>query len=150
MAGKVKVNDLLVKIKKYGAFLPIFFLLPYFVHSPTIAKCNFLMILIVYYYLCFMGPVYIIRFLIKKLQWKQKYVDVFSWMSGMIMYGYTVYNWIFVFMNESEFEFASAIFLIPFIAFIKCIEIITIICCLILTFNYLSNKFKKEEVNYEN
>ena len=143
---KVKVNDLLIKIKKYGALLPALFFSPYFFYNPSISKCQLLMIVIVYYYLCFMGPVYFIKFLIEKLDLKQKYVDVFSWFSGMIMYGYTVYNWIFVFMNKSDFGFATAIFMIPFIAFLRVIQVIVIVCCFMLTFNYLSKKMKKEEV----
>ncbi|MGN0929820.1 MAG: hypothetical protein ACI4N3_04225 [Alphaproteobacteria bacterium] len=143
---KVKVNNWLIKMKKYGAFLPIFFLLPYFVYEPTIAKCNFLMILIVYYYLCFMGPIYIINYLIKKLDLKQKWVDVLSWICCMVMWLWNVYNWIFVFLDKSDFTFSSAIFLIPFIAFIRCVEIIAIVCSFVEMFNYLSKKFKKEEV----
>ncbi|MBD5398588.1 hypothetical protein HDR60_03725 [bacterium] len=143
---KVKVNDGLVKFKKYGAFLPILFFLPYFIYRPTIAKCNLLMILIVYYYLCFMGPVYIIKYLIEKLDLKQKLVDILSWVCCMVMWIWNVYNWSFVFANKSDFNFSSAIFLIPFIAFIRCVEIIVIVCSFILIFNYLSKKIKKEEV----
>lgn len=142
---KVKVNMLLIKLKKYGALFPVLFILPYFAYNPSIAKIHFLMIMIVYYYVLFMGPVKFIEFLIPKLDLKQKVVDVLSWSCGLIMYCWTFYNWIFVFMKKSDYDFASAIFIIPFIAFLRCVQVIlfTIIC--VYCYNYLSTKLKKKE-----
>lgn len=144
---RIKINNLLSKLQKYGAMLPVLFFSPYFILNPTIAKCQLLAILIVYYYLCFMGPVYFIKFLISKLNIKQKWSDPLIWISGMVMYAYTVFNWIFVFLNKSDYVFATAIFLIPFIAFLRIIQVVTVTLTCISIFNYLSKKLnKKEEV----
>ena len=144
---RIKINNLLSKLQKYGAMLPVLFFFPFFLQNPTIAKCQLLAILIVYYYLCFMGPVYFIKFLISKLNIKQKWQDPLIWISGIIMYVYTVFNWIFVFLNKSDYEFASAIFLIPFIVFLRIIQIVTITLICVSIFNYMSKKLnKKEEV----
>ena len=142
---KVKVNSFLIKVKKWIVFLPVLFILPYFLHRPTIAKVQYLSIIIVYYYVLFMGPIKFIEYFIKKLALKQKIVDALSWSCALIMFGWTFYNWIFVFMNKSDFDFASAVFLIPFIAFIACLKIIFSVVAFVIVFNYLSNKLKKKE-----
>ena len=143
---RIKLNSIISMLQKYGAMLPVLFFLPYFLFRPTIAKCQLLMILIVYYYLCFMGPVYFIKFLVSKLNIKQKWSDPLIWISGIIMYLYTIPNWIGVFMNKSDYEFATAMFLIPFIALLRIIQIVTITLVCIGIYNYISKKLRKEEV----
>lgn len=144
MAEKVKVKDFVRKIKKYGALLPVFFILPFFFNSPSIATVNFLMIVIVFYYACFMGPIYLLTYLISKFKLKQKFVDFLSIVSCFIMYFWTIFNWYLVFFDKWDLNFHAAIFVIPFVAFIRSSQVILLAIFLLFINNYLKSKFNKE------
>ncbi len=144
MATKVKVNDLVHKIKKYGALLPVFLVLPYFFQNPSISKVNFLMIVIVFYFICFMGPLYLLKFLISKVDLNQKIVDFLSVVSCFIMYIWTSFNWANLFLGNIEMEFATALFIIPFIAMIRSSQFILFVVCLLFLNNYLKSKLKTD------
>lgn len=142
-SAKVKIQDKILFYLKQAVFLPIILFLPVFIDQPSCRKIVLLSIVVVYYFLCFMGPVYLLRFLIKKFPLSQKFVDNVSFLGFLFMYIFSVFNWVKVFIGVGEsFSFTSALFLIPFLALVRVASVIVITTFIYVC--YLILKKKKE------
>lgn len=138
---KVKIQDKILFYLKQVVFLPMILFLPIFTENPSCRKIVLLSIVIVYYFLCFMGPVYLLRFLIKKFPLNQRFVDIVSFLSFLFMYLFSVFNWGKVLVGmDGAFSFASALFLVPFLALIRSVSVI-----LMVTFVYVSYLILKKK-----
>ena len=141
--AKVKIQDKILFYLKQSVFLPIILFLPVFIDQPSCRKIVLLSIVVVYYFLCFMGPAYLLRFLVKKFPLNQRFVDITSFLSFLFMYIFSVFNWVKIFVGvEDYFSFASALFLIPFLALIRASSVILIMAFIYVC--YLTFKKKRE------
>lgn len=133
MAEKVKIKDKFLFLKKQAVFLPALLFLPIFVFNPSITKITLLTLLSIHYFICFMTPTYLLRYFIKKLNLNQKVVNVFSVISISLMYLFTIFSWISVFISEEqEMEFCAGLFMIPFLSLLKTASVISVLaggCC---------------------
>ena len=146
MSEKVKVEDKILYLLKQVVYIPSLLLLPIFIMNPSCSICLLLCLLIVYYFLCFMGPIYILRYFIQKLNLNQKIVNIFSKFILISMYIFSLLNFgKLLFLKDTFESFPTYIFLIPFFAFLRCVQIMIIAVFGISIFNYLSNKSKKKE-----
>ena len=144
MAEKVKVNSRILFLKKQIVFFPLILLLPLFFFAPSSIYLVNASILIVHYFLCFMGPIYIVRALIDKLSLSQSLVNIFAVISIVCMYFFTFLNWFLFFTGlDGSYTFYSALFLIPFLSFIKVLMIILPIA--VLYFLFALYKKRKNE-----
>ena len=140
---QIKIQDKILFYLKQAVFLPIILFLPVFIDQPSCRKIVLLSIVVVYYFLCFMGPVYLLRFLIKKFPLSQKFVDNVSFLGFLFMYIFSVFNWVKVFIGVGEsFSFTSSLFLIPFLALVRVASVIVITTFIYVC--YLILKKKKE------
>lgn len=146
MLDEVKINSKFVWIKKCSIVIPVVCFSPFFFNKPSVAKMIMLLLFIIYYFFCFMGPIYFLRFAIKKFKLKQKLVDILCLVSVCILYIYTILNWYEVYFNYS-FDYASSLFLIPFLAFLKMTFVVMVVVFVGEGFKYVFGKFvgKKKE-----
>lgn len=117
---KVKVKDRVRFIKKQIVFLPILLFLPIYVFNPSEKLILMLSIVIVWHFLCFMSPIYMIKYLIEKAEFSQKFTDIISNTSAVFMWAFTIFDWAqLLYFGNIDWEFPAGLFLIPFISFIK-------------------------------
>ncbi|MBR1544786.1 MAG: hypothetical protein IJ638_02485 [Alphaproteobacteria bacterium] len=142
---KVKVKDRVKFIKKQIVFLPILLFLPIYIFEPSEKLLVTLSIIIVWHFLCFMSPVYMIRYLIEKAEFNQKFTDIVSNLSAVFMWAFTIFDWIKLFSDFSEVDwnFPAGLFIIPFLAFIR--VGLGILCLTLLYKIYIFYKQMNEE-----
>ena len=117
---KVKVSDRVKFIKKQIVFLPILLFLPLYVFNPSEKLILMLSIVIVWHFLCFMSPVYMIRYLIEKVGFNQKFTDFLSNLSAVLMWVFTIFDWTrLLYFGSLDWEFPAGLFIIPFLSFVK-------------------------------
>ena len=98
--------------------------------------------IIVWHFLCFMSPVYMVKYLIEKVDFNQKFTDFVTFLSAIFMWVFVIYDWVNLFFFEGISEkFHAGLFVIPFIAFVK-----VGLGILFLTFLYKIYKFYKQIV----
>ena len=61
--------------KKFVVFVPMFALLPWFSAEPSLPRIVMTLLFVPYYFMCFMGPVYLLRYFIGVMGLSQKAVD---------------------------------------------------------------------------
>ena len=117
---KVKVQDRVKFIKKQIVYLPILLFLPIFIFNPSEKLILMLLLVIVWHFLCFMSPVYMLKYLIEKAELNQKFTDIVSNTSAVFMWAFTIFDWVklLVFGNV-DWEFPAGLFIIPFLSFVK-------------------------------
>ena len=92
----------------------------------------------------FMTPTYLLRYFIKKLNLNQKVVNVFSVISISLMYLFTIFNWISVFISEEqEMESCAGLFMIPFLSLLKTASVISVLAGGCRVYEFLK-KMKEE------
>ena len=117
---KVKVQDRVKFIKKQIVYLPILLFLPIFIFNPSENLILMLLLVIVWHFLCFMSPVYMLKYLIEKVELNQKFTDIFSNTSAVFMWALTVFDWVkLLAFGNVDWEFPAGLFIIPFLSFIK-------------------------------
>ena len=117
---KVKVQDRVKFIKKQIVYLPILLFLPIFIFNPSEKLILMLLLVIVWHFLCFMSPVYMLKYLIEKAELNQKFTDIVSNTSAVFMWAFTVFDWVkLLAFGNVDWEFPAGLFIIPFLSFIK-------------------------------
>ena len=117
---KVKVQDRVKFIKKQIVYLPILLFLPIFIFNPSEKLILMLLLVIVWHFLCFMSPVYMLKYLIEKVELNQKFTDIVSNTSAVFMWAFTVFDWVkLLAFGNVDWEFPAGLFIIPFLSFIK-------------------------------
>ena len=117
---KVKVQDRVKFIKKQIVYLPILLLLPIFIFNPSEKLILMLLLVIVWHFLCFMSPVYMLKYLIEKAELNQKFTDIVSNTSAVFMWAFTVFDWVkLLAFGNIDWEFPAGLFIIPFLSFVK-------------------------------
>lgn len=117
---KVKVQDRVKFIKKQIVYLPILLFLPIFIFNPSEKLILMLLLVIVWHFLCFMSPVYMLKYLIEKAELNQKFTDIVSNTSAVFMWAFTVFDWVkLLVFGNIDWEFPAGLFIIPFLSFIK-------------------------------
>ncbi len=117
---KVKVQDRVKFIKKQIVYLPILLFLPIFIFNPSEKLILMLLLVIVWHFLCFMSPVYMLKYLIEKAELNQKFTDIVSNTSAVFMWAFTVFDWVkLLAFGNIDWEFPAGLFIIPFLSFIK-------------------------------
>ncbi len=118
---KVKVQDRVKFIKKQIVYLPVLLFLPIYYFNPSEKLILMLSIIVVWHFLCFMSPIYMIRYLIEKVGFNKKFTDIISNTSAVLMWAFTIFDWIRLFFDfeNLELEFTAGLFLIPFFSFMK-------------------------------
>ena len=136
MAESAKVGNKVLKITKYVVYLPMLLILPAFFNHFSERTLVLLSLLIEFYFVCFMGPIYLLRYLIGKFDFSQKITDIVSSVSLFCMYVFSIVDWIKVFMGHT-YNYSSALFLVPFIAFLRvsfvmmCFSFLWLVCMII-------------------
>ncbi len=139
---KVKIKDKVRFIKKQIVFLPIALIAPIYFFHPSEKMLVTLFTIIVWHFLCFMSPVYMVKYLIEKVDFNQKFTDFVTFLSAIFMWVFVIYDWVNLFFFEGISEkFHAGLFVIPFIAFVK-----VGFGILSLTFLYKIYKFYKQIV----
>ena len=143
--AKVTVKDRVKFIKKQVVFLPIALLFPLYIIAPSEKVIVMLSILVVWHFLCFMSPIYMIRYLIKKFDFNQKFTDLLSNLSAVFMWGFTIFDWLnlLFFGGRIEWEFPAGVFIIPFLSFLR--VGLGILCLTLLYKIYIFYKEMNEE-----
>ena len=123
---KAKVKKVYHSLFKWAAFVPSLLLFPDFVGEPIDWRIPFLCIVVVYWTLVFMTPYNVIRYLVQKYNMGQAWVDVFSVLGVVGMWGFSFSLWFsFVFSEEkmergvwgvSDGMFPTVLFVVPFMA----------------------------------
>lgn len=117
---KVKVQDRVKFIKKQIVYLPILLFLPIFIFNPSEKLILMLLLVIVWHFLCFMSPVYMLKYLIEKAELNQKFTDIVSNTSAVFMWAFTVFDWVkLLAFGNIDWEFPAGLFIIPFLSFVK-------------------------------
>lgn len=117
---KVKVQDRVKFIKKQIVYLPILLFLPIFIFNPSEKLILMLLLVIVWHFLCFMSPVYMLKYLIEKAELNQKFTDIVSNTSAVFMWAFTVFDWVkLLAFGNIDCEFPAGLFIIPFLSFVK-------------------------------
>ncbi|MBP3616199.1 MAG: hypothetical protein J6J27_04835 [Alphaproteobacteria bacterium] len=117
---KVKVQDRVKFIKKQIVYLPILLFLPIFIFNPSEKLILMLLLVIVWHFLCFMSPVYMLKYLIEKAELNQKFTDIVSNTSAVFMWAFTVFDWVkLLAFGNVDWEFPAGLFIIPFLSFVK-------------------------------
>lgn len=123
--AKVKISKWYSQLLKWSAFVPSLLLLPKFVSDPEDWRIVFLAMVVVYWFLVFMIPHSIIRYLISRHNFGQRMVNVLSLWSVCGMYISAIWLWFGVFSGVSnagwsvELEsLSTGIFVIPFISLV--------------------------------
>ena len=117
---KVKVQDRVKFIKKQIVYLPILLFLPIFIFNPSEKLILMLLLVIVWHFLCFMSPVYMLKYLIEKAELNQKFTDIVSNTSAVFMWAFTVFDWVkLLAFGNVDWEFLAGLFIIPFLSFVK-------------------------------
>lgn len=117
---KVKVQDRVKFIKKQIVYLPILLFLPIFIFNPSEKLILMLLLVIVWHFLCFMSPVYMLKYLIEKAELNQKFTDIVSNTSAVFMWAFTVFDWVkLLVFGNIDWEFPAGLFIIPFLSFVK-------------------------------
>ena len=117
---KVKVQDRVKFIKKQIVYLPILLFLPIFIFNPSEKLILMLLLVIVWHFLCFMSPVYMLKYLIEKAELNQKFTDIVSNTSAGFMWAFTVFDWVkLLAFGNIDWEFPAGLFIIPFLSFVK-------------------------------
>ena len=137
---KVKIKDKVRFIKKQIVFLPIALFAPIYLFHPSEKMLVTLSTIIVWHFLCFMSPVYMVKYLIEKVDFNQKFTDFVTFLSAIFMWMFVIYDWVILFFFEGlSGKFHAGLFIIPFIAFVK-----VGLGILSLTFLYKIYKFYKQ------
>ena len=138
--AKVKIQESIRFIKKQIVFLPMALFAPIYIFHPSEKVLLMLSIVIVWHFLCFMSPVYMVKYLIEKMDFNQKFTDFVTFLSAVFMWMFVIYDWVNLFYFEDMGEkFHAGLFIIPFIAFVK-----VGLGILSLTFLYKIYKFYKQ------
>jgi hypothetical protein len=106
-----KVSSKILMIKKHVIFVPILLLLPWFMDRPCLPRILTMLLLIPYYFVCFMGPVYIFRYFIAVMGISQKAVDAIFGFGVVFEYSFMAREFLRAFMSEGIGE--SDMFLVP-------------------------------------
>ena len=107
-----KVNAKILMAKKHAVFAPMVILAPWFFTAPSLPRIVLIMLLIPYYFLCFMGPVYLMRYFIQVMGVGQKAVDLLFGFGLVLEYSLFVHGFFEVFAYGSM-SAESALFLVP-------------------------------------
>ena len=139
---KVKVLDKIKFIKKQIVFLPILLFAPIYLFHPSEKLLVTLFMVIVWHFLCFMSPIYMVNYLIEKMEFNQKFTNFITFLSAIFMWLFTIFDWMSLLVfGKLKLEFSAGLFLIPFLAFVK-----VGFGILSLTFLYKIYKFYKQTI----
>ena len=142
---KVKIKDRIKFIKKQVVFLPILLCLPVFLLHPSEKLIVMLLILVVWHFICFMSPVYMIKYLIEKIGFNQKFTDFLSNSSAILMWVFTIFDWLrLLFWGNLNWEFPAGLFLVPFLSFIKVGSVILFLTLLYKIYIFCKQNDKDE------
>ncbi|MDR2099038.1 MAG: hypothetical protein LBO78_03365 [Rickettsiales bacterium] len=137
-----KINPKILKAKKYLGAVPLFASMPWFLSRPSIANLVTALVISVYYFFCFFGITYIIRYLSDTLKLNQKTLDAVAIGALAFMCTYAAYY--IVRMSGGTFHVESQLFIFPFAVFVRTI-FATFVMLAILRLVKYGDREKKED-----
>ncbi len=143
---KVELKNIVVLLKKYAVFLPIVFFLPIFIMQPVEKNILLVTTLVIYYFFCFMTPVYLIKHLITKVEINQVLVDFVSFSSVLLMYGFSIFYWVqFYFLEVEHKKVLVVAFIAPFWALLYVLMLIILLGGLGFVYKFIKKNDEADE-----
>jgi hypothetical protein len=131
----VKVNPKILMVKKFVIFVPALSLLPWFSSAPTLPRIVLTVLFIPYYFICFMGPVYLLKYFIGVMGLSQKAVDVLFGFGLVMECSLLAWGLADAFAFGSE-PIESAMFLVPLWVFVRTMAAMSMLAMALAAFGY--------------
>jgi hypothetical protein len=129
-----KVSSKILMIKKHVIFVPMLLLLPWFMEHPCLPRVLAMLLLAPYYFICFMGPVYIFRYFIGVMNISQKAVDAIFGLGLAFECSFMAREFVLAFMARGID--GSDMFLIPARVFAATMAAMLALASALRAFNY--------------
>jgi hypothetical protein len=138
------LNPKILMLEKCLGLIPVVAVMPWFLEAPSLARLVSTCIVSVYYFFCFFGITYLLRYLADTLKLNGKTLNALVLASTAFMYAYSAY-YLFRLLDgrDGDVHIESQLFIFPFVVLVRTMLLTFVLVCVLRLTRY--GERKKEE-----